>query len=463
MPFKNLHSCRLRRPGDFKADSFRTDERTHEGKSYRVIRGRLKSNDEWADQAFRYPTDNWSEREARKHCRDHDGILFEPASTDDDEASAELLPMLREAALASVWALSPRYMAALTRSLTDGRVDPLLTLHTAPQHQTDGAEMGAVAVVPLHGVLLYRSGYYSELYGGSTEVFVRRMRAAAANRDVAAILMDVNSPGGVVDGVPEAWQAVMEIRKHKPVVAIANTLMASAAYWIASAATEIVASPSAEVGSIGVFALHMEVSRMLDSQGVTVNLIRQPAGKAEVNPFEPLSDEARAYLQAQIDETYVDFIKQVAQGRRVKKDVVREQYGQGRTLMTDAALEAGLIDRVARLDELVTGLLEKYGSGRGNRAVAADDEQRLTLATDEQPTQCTACAGTGLDRVDPQRPCESCEGSGKERIVDAPPDQVPESTPQATSTDDEAAVVESTEAAVRADRDQLSLAAASTD
>ncbi len=82
MPLENEHACRLRQPGQFKDDSFRRVTREHEGKKYGVIRGRLKSNDEWQDQAFRYPKDTWTESEARGHCKDHDGILFEPASSE---------------------------------------------------------------------------------------------------------------------------------------------------------------------------------------------------------------------------------------------------------------------------------------------------------------------------------------------------------------------------------------------
>ncbi len=83
MPYLNEHSCRLKNPDDFKEDSFVRVSRDHEGKKYDVIRGKLKENDEWADQAFRYPKETWTESEARKHCKAHDGILFEPASGED--------------------------------------------------------------------------------------------------------------------------------------------------------------------------------------------------------------------------------------------------------------------------------------------------------------------------------------------------------------------------------------------
>lgn len=79
MPYENEHSCRLRDPDDFQDDSFRRTTRDHDGKEYSIISGRLKGEDTMTEQAYRYPKDIWAEGEARSHCTDHDGILFEPA------------------------------------------------------------------------------------------------------------------------------------------------------------------------------------------------------------------------------------------------------------------------------------------------------------------------------------------------------------------------------------------------
>ena len=76
-PYPNEHSCRLKEPG--KYEKFRRGKRKHDGKTYIIIFGKVKGKDEWEQQAFRYPIKEWSEAEARKHCRDHDGIKFEPA------------------------------------------------------------------------------------------------------------------------------------------------------------------------------------------------------------------------------------------------------------------------------------------------------------------------------------------------------------------------------------------------
>ncbi len=85
-PMMNFHACRLRKPEDFQDGSFVTSERDHEGKMYKVVQGRLEGEDSLTDQAFRYPKDHWDEDEARSHCEDHDGILFEPAADEEDSA-----------------------------------------------------------------------------------------------------------------------------------------------------------------------------------------------------------------------------------------------------------------------------------------------------------------------------------------------------------------------------------------
>jgi ATP-dependent protease ClpP protease subunit len=90
-PYPNEMACRLREPGDFKPDSFRRTPRAHEGKPYDVIAGKLEGEDTMTEQAYRYPKDDWDEADARKHCTDHDGKTFEPASEGDGESDLDAL------------------------------------------------------------------------------------------------------------------------------------------------------------------------------------------------------------------------------------------------------------------------------------------------------------------------------------------------------------------------------------
>ena len=197
----------------------------------------------------------------------------------------------------------------------------------------------------------------------------------------------MDSPGGSVDGLPEMAAELRAARGGtKPIVAVANTLAASAAYWLASSVDELVVTPSGQVGSIGVLAVHEEFSRQNDAQGVTVTLFSSDPRKVEGNEWEPLTEEARATIQSQIDAFYAMFTKDVARGRNVTAGKVAADFGGGRVLLASEALKAGMVDRVDTLDATVRRLSARpgaraapgYGGGAGarrRRASITDHQQ----------------------------------------------------------------------------------------
>lgn len=215
-----------------------------------------------------------------------------------------------------------------------------------------------VAVLNLFGFLTPRADGMDVSSGGTgLEQFASVFRRAMATPDVRAIVLNVDSPGGTVAGTQELADEIASARgKGKRIIAVATGMMASAAYWIGSQADEVVGTPSAQVGSIGVMALHEDLSEQLRKAGVQVSVIKAGKFKAEGNPFEPLSDDARAAMQEKVDRTYATFVKAVARGRGVTATEVRNGYGQGRTLDVQAALEAKLIDRASTLDAVVLKL-----------------------------------------------------------------------------------------------------------
>jgi signal peptide peptidase SppA len=222
---------------------------------------------------------------------------------------------------------------------------------------------GSVAVLPLYGIISHRVNLMNEISGPggtSTEKFTQAFRAALNDPNVSAIVMDVDSPGGSVDGVPELADEIYSSRGKKPMTAVANTLTASAAYWIASQCDELVASPSAAIGSIGVYCAHGDYSKALDAEGVKVTLISAGKYKTEGNPYEPLPQDAYDALKASVDEYYGMFTRAVAKGRGAKADDVRNGYGEGRVVSAQQAVKLGMADRVATLDQV----LAKYGVSR---------------------------------------------------------------------------------------------------
>jgi signal peptide peptidase SppA len=175
---------------------------------------------------------------------------------------------------------------------------------------------GAVAIVPLYGLIAPRANLMTAMSGGTTaEGFVRSFKAAVADPDVTGILLDVDSPGGNVLGIDEAATVVREARGQKPIVAIANHTAASAAYYIACQADELVVTPSGSVGSIGVIGMHVEFSEAERLAGERWTVISYGKYKAEGNSHEPLSEDAQANMQAQADAYGAMFVAAVAKGR----------------------------------------------------------------------------------------------------------------------------------------------------
>lgn len=231
-----------------------------------------------------------------------------------------------------------------------------------------------VAVIPLSGLITPFPSLLSLMFGGGggLQTFRARVRAATADTQVSAIVLNVNSPGGLTSLVPEAAADVRAARQAKPVVAVANTLATSAAYWIASQAGEVVVTPSGRVGSIGVFALHEDVSRMEDEEGVTITYIAAGKFKVERNRDQPLSDEAREAWQREIETVYGSFVADVAKGRGVSTQQAQSGFGQGRTVLAADARNAGMADRVATLEDTLARVARRRPAGRAGQHPGAE-------------------------------------------------------------------------------------------
>lgn len=232
---------------------------------------------------------------------------------------------------------------------------------------------GAVAVLPLHGLIAHRIGGMSEMSGGvSTERFAAMFREAMADESISAIVLDIDSMGGTVPGVTELAGEIYEAkgRGTKRVLAHVNALAASAAYWIAASADEIIVTPSGSVGSVGVIAAHIDTSKADEQDGITRTIIAAGKHKAELDG--PLSDEAKAAIQWRVDQAYAQMVRDIARGRGVTPATVREGYGEGRVVSAQDALAAGMIDRIATFEVTIARLLGRGGQSAGMRAERAE-------------------------------------------------------------------------------------------
>lgn len=249
-----------------------------------------------------------------------------------------------------------------------------------------------LAVIPVHGLLEHRPTLASLFFGGTTHATISAaLEKAVADPAVQRIVLDVDSPGGSAYGLHELATEIRQARERKPITAIANPLALSAAYFIASSASEVVATPSGEVGSVGVYLPHYDRSGQLGREGVKVTLISAGEGKTDANPFEPLRDEARAELQRTVNRYYGQFVDAVAAGRGVQAATVRNRW-KARVYGGAEAVSKGLADRVGTM----RSVLEGSGAVRGGaaaRAIAAARMQRarilVKIARDEAELRCT--------------------------------------------------------------------------
>ncbi len=248
---------------------------------------------------------------------------------------------------------------------------------------------GDIGIIPVLGTITHRMGGLEEMSGGtSLQRFSNQLRGFVEDDSIKAIVLDVDSPGGSTAGLQEAADEIYKARGQKPIVAHANTLMASAAYFLGAQASEVVASSSGLVGSIGTILVHADESKLWDERGIKFTTITAGKDKALGSELEPLEDEGRAYLQNIVDQAYGQFTKSVARGRGVSEKEVRgESYGQGRVLTAKEAKSAGLIDRIGTMDDTLSRLA---GRSKSTRVVVAPYDFSVTVepkATEEDDSE----------------------------------------------------------------------------
>jgi signal peptide peptidase SppA len=244
----------------------------------------------------------------------------------------------------------------------DGAEGPDASRFVGSTRRTDGSAAlprtaDGVAIVPVLDTLVNRGAWLDSRSGHTSyEGIAAQLRAAGQDPEVRSVLLDISSPGGEAAGMAGLADLIRLVRQTKPVTAFVNDMAASAAYGIASAASEIVISPTSIVGSIGVVMLHADRSGELAAQGVKPTLIFAGNHKVDGNPFEPLSDAVRADLQASVDAHYRQFLDTVAQGRGRKLTADMARATEARTFIGTEAITLGLADRIASFDEVLASL-----------------------------------------------------------------------------------------------------------
>lgn len=240
---------------------------------------------------------------------------------------------------------------------------------------------GATAIVNVLGELVNRGAWLGANSGlVSYEGLAQQLKVAAADPRAKRILLDVNSPGGEAAGMTDIAALVRAIAAEKPVVAVANSMMCSAAYGLCAGATRIVTTDLGVVGSIGVVMMHADYSSALDKAGINVTLIHEGEHKVDGNPFEALPAAVRHDFQSECAKYYAAFVDCVHAGRpALAKDAIRST--EARTYLGREAVEHGLADAVGTFDEV----LDELERGDGSRLVKPARSSTSTAKTEEAP------------------------------------------------------------------------------
>lgn len=230
-----------------------------------------------------------------------------------------------------------------------------------------------VAILPVHGIMLTNANDMQRLSGATdTRDLATAICAAADDPSVREIILDIDSPGGEVTAVDAPSAAIEYAKERKTVTAVTSGMMASAAYWIASQADRIVASPNAMVGSISVIYTHVDRSARNEREGVKVSYLTTGDKKALGNPDEPLSDEARSDVTRVITASHQAFVDAVATGRGLEPDWVKANWADDRVEIRTTAQQISMVDDIGTLHDVLTSIQTEVNQtatiARGSRA-----------------------------------------------------------------------------------------------
>jgi signal peptide peptidase SppA len=275
-------------------------------------------------------------------------------------------PHILAALRSAKWAVQPATLEAirslLSSRLTADRADPLHAgAITPPARRADhhaptvpAPVLGGTAVIRFFGICAKRiSAMEADCGGVSLETLQQELALAVANPRVSRIVLHIDSPGGTITGIPELVTRLREWSQIKPIYAFADNLCASAAYWLSTGCTALFATPTADLGSIGVYMAVIDESEAFAEAGYRMVLIKAGERKAEGARGLPIEPETIARWQAEVDAIYAQFTAAVLAVR----PGVADSTMQGQAFMGTEALALGLCDQlVTDLDDLLAQL-----------------------------------------------------------------------------------------------------------
>jgi protease-4 len=238
---------------------------------------------------------------------------------------------------------------------------------------------GRIAIVYAEGEIVDGEGSPDEIGGARLSRELRKLRQ---DKNVRAVVLRVNSPGGSAASSEVVQREVRLLRREKPVVVSMGSYAASGGYWISAYADRIFAEPTTITGSIGVFGMQFDVQRLADSLGVTFDRVKTGRFADAMTVSRPKTPEEMAVLQRMVDWIYGEFLAKVAEGRNLPPDKVAA-IAQGRVWSGADALEHGLVDELGGLDAALAYAAGKAGLAADYRVVEIPRERELVEAIQE--------------------------------------------------------------------------------
>lgn len=297
-----------------------------------------------------------------------------------------------DAVLGQPWAIEPEWLGLIS-SIAQRQFDaPVIAAaqNNRPRTGVPGVVVkDGIARIGIIGPIFPRANMMTEVSGAtSLEMLQAQFRAAVASPDVKAIVLQIDSPGGAVTGTADFAAEVAAARTVKPIVSVATGDMASGAYWIGSAASSIVVSSTSRIGSIGVVA---GLSKQVVPDGNGEMRVEIVSSNAPNKRPDPTDSAGKSSIVGTLDAIERQFIDTVARHRGTTADAVKEDFGQGGTLVGNAAVKAGMADRVGTLDSVLAGLAAASSAQSATpRAAAAASSEHPKMNTPTTVAELTA-------------------------------------------------------------------------
>lgn len=266
-------------------------------------------------------------------------------------------------------------------------------------------QMGDIGVVRIAGPLNNSDSWMNEMMGMTGYPEIRdALVFGASDPNVKAIVLDINSGGGSVSGCADCGALISSIdARVKPIHTFSDGGIMSAAYWLGSSSRSVNIGSVTDAGSIGVIAVHQEMSRMLQDEGIGVTVLRSGKYKGMGNPYEPLSAEAKIEMQDQIDQASQLFTQHVADARGTTYAIADQKMGQGKVFLGQRAVDVGLVDSITTFDNLMTKLQGGIDSQKQQPKYGANFNQgpsvKKTALTEQAIAALAAGAGMVADAV----------------------------------------------------------------